>query len=167
VEVAADGVTFFVGSLFFTTAAVLQYRQTDGREERGRTVWWAALVQLVGTVLFNISTYDAMCEHLSATQENHLVWTPDVLGSICFLVASGLAWIAVSRRLWSWHPRNIPWVIAVANLAGSVAFGVSAAAARIVCQLGSAGRWVALFLAVLLNCRGSFGLASGRGCSRW
>ncbi|HEX6569871.1 MAG TPA: hypothetical protein VF015_11920 [Acidimicrobiales bacterium] len=149
VGVATDGVTFFVGSLFFTAAATLQYlevanasRVPAGVEaperrrfltwEPRRIDWWAALVQLVGTVLFNISTFDAMREHLSASQANRLVWTPDALGSICFLVASGLAWAEVGHALWSWRPHSLSWLITALNLGGSIAFGVSAVASHVV-----------------------------------
>jgi hypothetical protein len=146
---AADGVTFFVGSIFFTSAALLQYlevantsRELPGsdRSERWRLLtwephridWWAAIVQLAGTLFFNVSTYHAVDQTLSATQINELVWRPDVAGSICFLVASGLAWIEASQRWWSWRPRSMSWRITALNLAGSIAFGVSAAASKIV-----------------------------------
>jgi hypothetical protein len=149
VGVAADGVTFFVGSIFFTVAALLQYLEVanaahhlPGTEapERRRWVswqphdlgWWAAVVQLAGTLLFNISTFDAMAEHLSARQEDRLVWTPDSLGSICFLVASGLAWAEVSRGWWSFRPRSLPWLVTALNLVGSIAFGASAVASHVV-----------------------------------
>lgn len=142
VGVAADGVTYFVGSLFFTSAAVLQFLQAAnaGRPGRWRIVtwepqsldWWAGLVQFAGTLLFNVSTYDAMAENLSAGQTDKLVWTPDALGSICFLVASGLAWAAVGHAVWSWRPRDLVWLIAALNMAGSIAFGVSAVASFVV-----------------------------------
>jgi hypothetical protein len=149
VGVAADGVTFFVGSVFFTTAAALQYlevanasRTPPGAEdaehprfltwEPHRIDWWAAVVQLTGTLLFNVSTFDAMAENLSAGQTDKLVWTPDALGSICFLVASGLAWAAVGHAVWSWRPRDLVWLIAALNMAGSIAFGVSAVASFVV-----------------------------------
>lgn len=150
VGVAADGITFFVGSLFFTVAACLQYLEVvnvaqlphgSGSQrprrrwltwEPRRIEWWAALVQLAGTVLFNVSTFHALREHLSATQANRLVWRPDALGSICFLVSSGLAWVEVGRSWWSWRPRSLSWRITALNLAGSIAFGVSAVAAHIV-----------------------------------
>jgi hypothetical protein len=151
VGVATDGVTFFVGSLFFTVAAGLQYLEVVNapRSPRGggagsaqqrrllgweprRIEWWAAIVQLAGTVLFNLSTFDAMIEHLSATQANRLVWTPDALGSICFLVASGLAWAEVGRAWWSWRPRSLSWLITALNLVGSIAFGASAVASHVV-----------------------------------
>jgi hypothetical protein len=97
-----------------------------------RIDWWAGLVQLAGTVLFNISTFDAMLEHLSARQADRLVWTPDAFGSICFLVASGLAWVEVGQAWWSWHPRSLSWLITALNLTGSIAFGASAVASHVV-----------------------------------
>jgi hypothetical protein len=126
----ADGVTFFVGSIFFTAASALQFAATP-REERAD--WWAGLIQLAGTLLFNISTFDAMNEALDTAAENHLVWTPDAFGSICFLVASVLAFGARRHA-----PPSTDWRIAALNLAGSVAFGISAVAAFIVPATGTA-----------------------------
>src|SRR5687768_5287335 len=60
---AADGTVFFVGSLFFTSAAFLQYLQAanpgPGRKRVLRfhprsSDWWASLVQLIGTLYFNV-----------------------------------------------------------------------------------------------------------------
>src|SRR6516162_6854430 len=67
VGLTADGATFFVGSLFFTTAALLQYLETANARngppgasprqrwrlltwEPDRIDWCASAVQLVGTV---------------------------------------------------------------------------------------------------------------------
>jgi hypothetical protein len=150
VGVATDGVTYFVGSLFFTSAALLQYlevtnasRSLPGAGDAGdrrrfltwephRIDWCASVVQLVGTLLFNLSTFDAMFEHLDAKQADRLVWSPDALGSICFLVASGLAWAEVSHGWWSWQPRDLSWLITAVNLFGSIAFGASAVASFVV-----------------------------------
>jgi hypothetical protein len=129
VGVSTDGVTFFVGSLFFTSAAFLLCLDVTAGAPLDR---WAAGVQLVGTLLFNLSTFDAMRDHLSATQADRLVWTPDALGSICFLVASGLAWLTAGHAVLSWRPRSLPWTIAALNLAGSIAFGASAVASHVV-----------------------------------
>ena len=52
------------------------------------------------------------------------MWTPDVFGSICFLVASTLAYVAVRRP-------STAWRIAALNLLGSVFFGISAIAALV------------------------------------
>ena len=76
--------------------------------EPGRIDWIASVVQLAGTFFFNASTFHTMSENLSASQANRLVWAPDALGSIAFLVASGLAWAEVSHGWWSWRPRSSP-----------------------------------------------------------
>ncbi|MET0627344.1 MAG: hypothetical protein ABW033_02660 [Acidimicrobiia bacterium] len=150
VGVAADGITFFVGSIFFTTASALQYLEVlnadpsltsagDARRrprffsfEPRRVDWWASSVQLVGTVFFNVSTFSAMWTSLTAEQAERFVWKPNVYGCICFLVASGLAWGEVGHSFWSWRPRDLSWWIAGLNLAGSIAFGASAVAAKVV-----------------------------------
>jgi hypothetical protein len=125
----ADGVTFFVGSIFFTSASALQLAATP-REQRAD--WWACVIQFAGTLFFNVSTFDAMNDALDTSAENRLVWTPDVFGSICFLVAS---WLAYSVRRRERHDGD--WWVAVLNLAGSVAFGISAVAAFVVPSTGS------------------------------
>ena len=148
----ADNITFFVGSVFFTSAGFLQYlevanvsRTTTGpvRQrirvftwEPRRIDWLASTVQLVGTLFFNVSTFHAMQGGLDATSTNKLVWRPDVFGSVCFLVASALAWLEVGHRWRSWRPRVVSWWIALLNLAGSVAFGISALAAKVVSSSG-------------------------------
>jgi hypothetical protein len=135
VGVAADGITFFVGSIFFTSAAALQYQTATGRWrawEPGNLDWSAGAIQLAGTLFFNISTFDAMARHLSAGEENKLVWSPDAFGSICFLVASAIALYAVTHTWWSWRPHERSWQIAALNMVGSIAFGVSAVASFVV-----------------------------------
>ncbi len=143
-----DNLTFFVGSLFFTTAAFLLYREvvtTDpsfvgtrrGRfglvvVQVGRIDWWAAVVQLVGTLFFNVTTGRAFFGTFTdPTSANHAIWRPDAIGSICFLVSSWLSWAEVCNGSWSWRPTDLSWWIAALNLTGSVAFGVSAVASKV------------------------------------
>lgn len=146
----ASGTVFFVGSIFFTIAAYLQLVEVVNEpdalsQKRPRAVlwrwephkigWWASVVQLIGTLLFNVNTFEAM-RTLSPIAEDRLVWAPDAIGSICFLGASYLAYAEVCRRWTGWQPRNVSWWVAVINLLGSVAFGVSAAASVVVVQTG-------------------------------
>ena len=137
-----DSVTFLIGSLFFTSAAFLTYREAvdaapqvpDASPRRffvfqpRRIDWWATAVQLVGTLFFNISTGNAMRVDLGAQAARQHVWRPDAVGSICFLVASALAWFEVCHGWLSWRPRSWSWWITLANLIGSIAFGASAIA---------------------------------------
>jgi hypothetical protein len=125
----ADAAVFFAGSIFFTSAALLQTLYSGGGLDR-----WACVVQLVGTVFFNVSTFHALQTGLDATEYNRLVWTPDWRGSACFLVSGVLAYLAV-RNL---SRRARDWRIAVINLAGCVAFGISAVASYVVPSTGSA-----------------------------
>lgn len=128
------GVIYFVGSVQFTSAAAIQWLLTIRRLGLD---WWASAIQFAGTLLFNLNTYDAMQEGLDANSYNRLVWAPDVLGSVCFLVASYLGYVAVSGGLAARPPRTRASVIATANLVGSVAFGVAAIAAYWVPTSGS------------------------------
>jgi hypothetical protein len=72
-----------------------------------------------------------MGNNLTAEAANRHVWRPDAVGSICFLVASLLAWFEVSHAWASWRPRLWSWWITLLNLLGSIAFGVSAVAGYI------------------------------------
>lgn len=144
-----DGITFFVGSIFFTTAAFSQYIETINARQtpKGfllkekirfltwdpkRIDWLAGVVQFIGTLFFNISTFYALNSTFTIHQINHHVWVPDMYGSICFLVASGLVWLEVGHSLFSWRTGNLSWQIALLNLLGSIAFGVSAIDAFII-----------------------------------
>ena len=120
-----DSVTFFVGSLFFTAAGFLAYREAvdaarpmSGATRRRffvfqprRIDWWATAVQLVGTLFFNVSCGIALRSNLTAEAASHHVWRPDALGSICFLVASALAWFEVCHGWVAWRSREWSWWI--------------------------------------------------------
>jgi YrhK-like protein len=123
---AVAGVVYFVGSLQFTSAAGIQWLLTM---RRFGLDWWSSAIQFAGTLLFNLNTYDAMREGLDANAYDRLVWTPDVLGSLCFLVSSYLAYAEACGGPFARPRRTRDAVIATLNLAGSVAFGVAAIAA--------------------------------------
>ena len=151
-----DAVTFAIGSVFFTAAAYVQYRETvhapdevvpdlarSSRRRRSlfawrphRIDWWACAIQLAGTLLFNVSTFAATRIDASVDHDKHLVWAPDVFGSVCFLIASGLAYAEVNRRWWPRSDGSVGWHIGALNLVGSILFGLSAFGARLV---GSSG----------------------------
>jgi YrhK-like protein len=140
----AIGVTFFVGSIFFTVAAYLQFSEAVNVEQHGplrgagsvrwrpasweprRIDWLASAIQLAGTLFFNVSTFAGMKHGFDARQSDLRVWTPDVFGSICFLVSSELAYAEVCHRWVCLRARSLSWRIVTLNLVGSIAFGVSA-----------------------------------------
>ncbi len=147
----ADGITYFVGSIFFTSASYCQLVQaqspaTTGVDRAGqdRRVpanrwgwlphdrnWLAAATQFPGTVFFNISTFAALTHNATAAESNRYVWRPDLYGSVLFLVASAYGILAVSRRFLSLDTASMPWQIAWVNMLGSVLFMASALASYV------------------------------------
>jgi hypothetical protein len=129
--------------------------RTPGPTARRRAVrwaphligWWIAVLFMIGsacfagaavpglssvapgTVWFNINTANALRVGLTTRQQNLRIWTPDMLGSICFLVASWLAVAEVCHGRWCVHRGDVCWSVAAINLLGSVFFMFAAIAA--------------------------------------
>lgn len=154
-EPSTVALVFFVGSLLFTTAAYLQFHESvaapadvgpDARPLaplaalaglRPRSIdWWASLVQLIGTVMFNLSTWSATRQDLDVDQQRRLIWAPDVVGSVCFLLASWLAYAEVNDGVRPRPDGSVGWWIAALNMAGSIAFGLAAVGARYLATTG-------------------------------
>jgi hypothetical protein len=148
----ADGITYVVGSVFFTGAAFCQLLQAQSPDTTGVDQatahlpvalcwrawlphdrnWVAAAVQLAGTLCFNVSTVAALTHDATAAEADRYVWRPDLVGSVLFLVSSAVAVRAVAPvggalGLRSW-PGRIAWV----NLLGSLLFMASALASYVV-----------------------------------
>lgn len=142
VGVRFDNLTYFVGSLFFTTAAALQLwlsgrsRPGSGAHRVEVSDWWSAAIQLFGTLLFNVSTGAALVVSLTVDEERRWVWRPDMFGSVAFLVSSALAVVATTETDRLWDPRARNWLSTWLNMLGSVAFGASAVAAFVVPSTG-------------------------------
>jgi hypothetical protein len=142
----AINIVFFIGSIFFTTAAYLQFLAAVNADRIAALAhrlqplgkfrwfgwnpmaigWLSACSQLVGTLLFNLNTFDALLPGLDWLQEDLLIWTPDVLGSICFLAASALALLEYGNGRLTRNLRDVSWWIVNLNMMGSLAFGVAA-----------------------------------------
>lgn len=145
----ASACVYFAGGLFFNTggyASLLQAinapRPTpDGTSLRsGRWRWWryepsridwlSAFVLFLGTLVFGVNLLDSFLQGLTARQVNRLVWAPDIVGCVLFLVSGHLAVTEVCHRA---RPclctRSLGWWIVAVNQVGSVLFMVSALAA--------------------------------------
>jgi len=165
----ADAVTFFVGSVLFTAGGALQVWIAFPQrhiEAAGRAAWWAAAVQCLGTLFFNRTTYEAMHTALSSSEYNKLVWRPDALGSICFLVSGVIAYHASQRRGWLPMRDERGWWEPAVNLIGCILFGISCIAGHIVPSTGTmldqaASNWTtSLGAACFLACA-AFTLCTG------
>ncbi len=175
-----DAVTFFVSSIFFTSASFLQLLQSQSPEmaatgtsrdgERGRLrffawlphdkAWVAAATQFPGTLFFNGTTFWGITIAVGNSQYDHVVWRPDFFGSVLFLVSSAYAILALGR-LSTWRPHQSAWWVAWLNMVGSIAFMASAIGAFVIPRTNTAvdltvadrGTWVGavcFFLGALL-----------------
>ncbi len=100
---------FILGSIPFSTAAYLQLFQaanagpplsgTDpGPKSRKRIHWFgwepreigwlSCALQSPGTILFNVDSFDALDARLNWVSRTGLVWIPNLLGCVGFLVAA-------------------------------------------------------------------------------
>ncbi len=148
-----DAVTYFLGSIFFTLASYGQLVQSQSPalaadapvdpEQRhpARLVGWrprdlnwlAAATQFPGTLFFNVTTFAAITQGLSAAEADQQVWRPDFFGSVLFLVASGFALAGMGKPWRQWSGRGVPWWWTNwLNMIGSVFFMVSAIGAFVV-----------------------------------
>ncbi|WP_406369257.1 hypothetical protein OG788_04975 [Streptomyces sp. NBC_00647] len=152
VQFGSSGLTgawiYFAGGLFFNTggyASLLQAvnapRQDSesgslaGRRwrwwsyEPGRIDWLSTFVLFVGTLVFGVNLLDSLLKGLSAQQVNRLVWAPDLVGCVLFLVSGHLAIVEVCHGRPRVLAHDLGWWIVAVNQFGSVLFLVSALAA--------------------------------------
>jgi hypothetical protein len=138
---------YLAGGVFFSTGgytALLQVingpRQRPGggfeaepwrwwAPEWGRLEWLSALVLFVGTLVFAINLVDSFIANLTPAQEDHLIWSPDMIGCALFLVSGHLAMVEISGTwLPCWRPGELGWWIVATNQVGSLLFAVAAIA---------------------------------------
>jgi hypothetical protein len=112
----------FIGSWFFTTAGWMQLVLAGPVLRIG---WLSAATQFAGTILFNVSTGAALWAH-AVKPERRLVWAPDFVGSLAFLVSGALGVVAVTAVVGLFELKNRDWQAEWINMIGCVAFGVSA-----------------------------------------
>lgn len=141
VDGRAVGITFVIGSLFFTAAGYSTVVEVinEGREGATSSIrwswsprglsWWAAVVQFAGTLFFNVNTILAMVTTFTVEETDRLVWAPDFFGCIAFLVASHLAWMQLGGTFWFRDTDSADWWSSLLNYVGSMFFMASAIAA--------------------------------------
>ncbi|MFD8199527.1 hypothetical protein [Streptomyces sp. NPDC059701] len=141
---------YFAGGLFFNTGGYVSLLQVvnaprhepggEGRlvthgwrwwsYEPGRADWLGAFVLFAGTLVFAVDLLDSFLQGLSVQQVNRLVWAPDVIGCLLFLISGHLGFAEICHR---GRPclrrRDLGWWIVAVNQLGSVLFMVSAIAA--------------------------------------
>jgi hypothetical protein len=136
----AAAITLFVGSILFTIGGALQtwlaYPERSSSRD-GRAAWWTGVVQSAGTLFFNLTTFEALHTALPSADYDRLVWRPDALGSICFLVSGAIAYQASPRHGWLPARTSAGWWEPSTNLIGCVLFGISAVAGYVIPGTGT------------------------------
>jgi len=132
------GAVFLAGGVFFTTggysSVLLAANGRGGRWrwwsfEPRRLDWASAFVLFVGTLYFGVSLLAALIGDLTTAQEHRLVWSPEVIGCVLFLVSGHLALVQLRRERRQGGGTGLGWRIAVLNQVGSVLFMAAAIAA--------------------------------------
>ncbi|WP_107056881.1 hypothetical protein [Streptomyces sp. NRRL S-378] len=149
-DTAESAVIYFAGGLFFNTGGYVSLLQVlngprhtpegGGRLVTGAWKWWgyepmrldwlSTFVLFVGTLVFGINLLDSFLQGLTVQQANRLIWTPDVIGCLLFLLSGHLAFIEICHRPWPClRSRSLGWWVVAVNQFGSVLFMGSALAA--------------------------------------
>ncbi|GAB7106607.1 hypothetical protein JCM4814A_49210 [Streptomyces phaeofaciens JCM 4814] len=140
---------YFAGGLFFNTGGYVSLLQVidaprhvgggEGRlvtpswrwwsYEPMRVDWLSAFVLFTGTLVFAVDLLDSFLQGLSVQQVNRLIWVPDIVGCLLFLVSGHLGFAEICHGRRCVRPRSLGWWIVAVNQLGSVLFMVSAVTA--------------------------------------
>ena len=143
-------VVFLCGGFFFSAggyASIVQEVNSprsiapDGSLAQTRWRWWAyepmrpgwvsTFVLFIGTLAFAVSLLDVFLSSLSTKQEDHLVWAPEMIGCVLFLVSGHVAIQEVCHGRFRLIPRSLGWWVVAVNQLGSILFFLSGLAAYI------------------------------------
>ncbi|MFJ8676133.1 hypothetical protein [Streptomyces sp. NPDC093589] len=152
----ASAAVYFAGGLLFSVggyAALLQAINAPRRKgtadalvtprwnrwsyEPGRIDWLSTFILFVGTLVFGVDLLDSFLQGLTTQQENRLVWAPDMVGCLMFLISGHLAVVEVCHGRPRILARDLGWWIVAVNQLGSALFMVSALAAFVRPETGS------------------------------
>ncbi|MFF8015825.1 hypothetical protein [Streptomyces sp. NPDC007929] len=140
---------YFAGGLFFNTGGYVSLLQVvnaprhvpggEGRlvtqdwrwwsYEPGRVDWLSAFVLFAGTLVFAVDLLDSFLQGLTVQQIDRLVWAPDVIGCVLFLISGHLGFVEICHGRLCVRRRSLGWWIVAVNQLGSVLFMLSAIAA--------------------------------------
>ncbi|MCX5199854.1 hypothetical protein OOK31_39315 [Streptomyces sp. NBC_00249] len=148
-DAVESAAVYFAGGLFFSIGgytSLLQVLNAPRHSQGGgplvtadwrwwgyepmRLDWLSTFVLFVGTLVFGVNLLDSFLQGLTVQQTNRLIWTPDVVGCVLFLISGHLAFVEICHRSRPCvHSRSLGWWVVAVNQLGSVLFMVSALAA--------------------------------------
>lgn len=108
-----------------------------GRPSLQRRALATATTFFAGSLSFTSAGYIQWYLSINGERaEDRLIWAPDLFGSIAFLISSAIAFSLARHLSPSAAGRRAAWWEGALNLAGSVAFGLSAIAAVVLPTTG-------------------------------
>jgi hypothetical protein len=132
---------YFAGGLFFTTGGYASLLGAINARRGERWRWWSyeplrvewtsTFVLFAGTLAFGVSLLDSFLDGLTTQQVNRLIWSPEVIGCVLFLISGHLAMTEICHRFRPCLRRELGWAIVAINQLGSILFMISALAAFI------------------------------------
>ncbi len=148
-DAASAASIYFAGGIFFSLGAYAALLGAinaprgvgpDGTFAAPRWRWWSyepdridwlsAFVLFAGTVAFGVSLTASFINGLDTRGVDRLIWRPEVVGCVLFLISGHLAMGEICHRFWPClRRRDLGWAIVAVNQVGSVLFMVSAIAA--------------------------------------
>ncbi|GJD06659.1 hypothetical protein Gasu2_10620 [Galdieria sulphuraria] len=84
-----------------------------------------ALIQQIGACLYNINCFVGngnSAFNLSFYETQFILWLPDTLGSICFVVSSYFFIVEYGHRWWTWDPKSLLYWTVLCNFMGAIGF---------------------------------------------
>ncbi|OQR61271.1 hypothetical protein B6E66_25560 [Streptomyces maremycinicus] len=148
-DATACATIYFAGGVFFSTGGYVSLLQVidaprhvgggEGRlitrpwrwwsYEPGRVDWLSTFVLFAGTLVFAVDLLDSFLQGLTAEQVNRLIWAPDVIGCVLFLISGHLAFLEICHGRLCARTHDLGWWIVAVNQFGSALFMASALAA--------------------------------------
>jgi hypothetical protein len=140
---------YFAGGLFFNAGGYVSLLQVvntprhdgaTGSLVTARWRWWSyeplrldwlsAFSLFVGTLAFGVNLLDSFLQGLTVHQVNRLIWAPEVIGCVLFLISGHLAFAELCHRsLPCLRARSLGWWVVAVNQFGSALFMIAALAA--------------------------------------
>jgi hypothetical protein len=84
-----------------------------------------ALIQQIGACLYNINCFVGNGNKafvLSFYETQFVLWLPDTLGSVCFVVSSYFFIVEYGHRWWTWDPKSLLYWTVLCNFMGAIGF---------------------------------------------
>ena len=140
--------TFLIGGFWFSAGAYVALVQElnsprkigdDGTLVARQWRWWAyepyrpgwlaAFILFCGTLAFAISLVDTFLSGLSTGQVDRLIWSPEMVGCILFLLSGHIGILEVCHGRFRLMTSSLGWWIVIVNQIGSWLFLLSGFAA--------------------------------------